>query len=343
MMPTMASHPGRPPRPRARRHLPALAAAVVLLGATATGCGGDGDAATTTQAPSTADEAGDDGSTTSAPADDQPDQALVIAHRGASGSAPEHTLAAYDLALEQGADHIEQDLQLTSDGVLVVLHDDTLDRTARGPAASCTGPVAEKTLAQVQECEVGSWFNEANPDQADPAFAGERIPTLEEVLDRYGPDERYYIEIKAGDQQAAMVEGLLELLDEAGLGSPEDGSRQVLVQSFSAETLRDLHAQRPDLPLVQLTPAGAALDGAGLDDIATYAVGVGPPETGVDAALVEAAHERCLDVHPYTVDEPERMGELLDLGVDGMFTNSPDALVEQRDQHPAPPEHCTGS
>ena len=107
---------------------------------------------------------------------------MVIGHRGASADAPEHTFASYDLALEQGADYIEQDLQLTADGVLVVLHDDTLARTARGPAGSCTGPVADKTLDQLQDCEVGSWFNEANPDEADPAFADLAIPTMEAVL-----------------------------------------------------------------------------------------------------------------------------------------------------------------
>src|SRR4029078_9787698 len=92
-----------------------------------------------------------------------PQPVLNIGHRGASGYAPEHTIASYDLALALGADYIEQDLQLTKDGVLVVLHDPTLDRTARGEAANCTGLVIEKTLAQVKTCDVGSWFNDAFP------------------------------------------------------------------------------------------------------------------------------------------------------------------------------------
>src|SRR5687768_1343082 len=94
-----------------------------------------------------------------------------VAHRGASGHAPEHTFAAYDLALRMGADYIEQDLHLTKDGVLVVLHDETLDRTARGPVENCSGRVDTKTLAQIKTCDVGSWFA--------PEYAGERIPTLE--------------------------------------------------------------------------------------------------------------------------------------------------------------------
>src|SRR3954465_9193700 len=108
---------------------------------------------------------------------------LIIAPRGASGHAPEPTFASYDLALKMGADYIEQDLQLTSDGVLVVLHDETLDRTARGPAESCTGLVSERTLAQIQQCDAGTWFNEAHPDLADPAYVGLRIPTMEQVLE----------------------------------------------------------------------------------------------------------------------------------------------------------------
>ena len=95
---------------------------------------------------------------------------LAIGHRGASGYAPEHTIASYDLALALGADYIEQDLQLTKDGVLVVLHDPTLDRTARGPAENCTGSRrSTKTLAQIKTCDVGSWFNDAFPEYARPS------------------------------------------------------------------------------------------------------------------------------------------------------------------------------
>src|SRR5918998_1371267 len=123
---------------------------------------------------------------------------LNIGHRGASGYAPEHTFAAYDLALKLGADYIEQDLQMTKDGVLVVLHDDTLYRTARPTAESapgdCSGLVIEKILEQIKTCEVGSWFNETYPQYADPSYVGLEIPTLEEVFQRYGKSVNYYIE-----------------------------------------------------------------------------------------------------------------------------------------------------
>src|SRR5439155_1528352 len=129
---------------------------------------------------------------------------LNIGHRGASGYAPEHTFASYDLALKLGADYIEQDVQMTSDGVLVVTHDETLDRTARGPAEDCTGPVKTKTLAQIKRCDAGSWFG--------PQFEGERIPTLEEVFQRYGRQANYYIETKSPEIYPGMEEALLALL-----------------------------------------------------------------------------------------------------------------------------------
>jgi glycerophosphoryl diester phosphodiesterase len=321
------------------RHHPLVLFAVAVLAAAATsGCGGGDDEASSADGATTTSAEGTATTTTAMAAPTGP---VVVAHRGASAYAPEHTFAAYDLALDQGADYLEQDLQLTADGVLVVVHDDTLDRTARGPVESCTGPVADKTLDQLRECEVGSWFGEANPDRAAPAFAEERIPTMEEVLDRYGTGVRYYIEIKAPDASPGMEQALLDVLDGAGLGEPANDSRPVLVQSFSADSLRRLHELRPDLPLVQLLPLGGApVDGAGLDAIAEYAVAIGPAFADVDQALVDAAHERCLEVHPYTVDAPEVMTGLLDLGADGFFTNAPDVGLRQVAGRDAPRPDC---
>src|SRR5262245_55585750 len=139
------------------------------------------------------------------------DPVLNIGHRGASGYAPEHTIPAYDLALPLGADYIEQDLQLTSDGVLVCLHDTELDRTARGAAENCTGSVGDKTLAQIKTCDVGSWFNDANPGLARPEYVGLQIPTLEEVFVRYGRRVNYYIETKSPETADHMEERLLAL------------------------------------------------------------------------------------------------------------------------------------
>ena len=93
---------------------------------------------------------------------------------------------------------------------------------------------------------------------------------------------------------------------------------------------------------MQLLPASPSpVDDAMLDEIREYAVAIGPASGNVDEAVVDAAHTRCLDVHPYTVDDPDEMARLLDAGVDGMFTNVPDRLLEQRERHPGPPGHCT--
>lgn len=246
-----------------------------------------------------------------------------IAHRGASAYAPEHTFAAYDLALEMGADYIEQDLQLTADGVLVVLHDNTLDRTARGPLTDCTGPVITKTLDQIKRCDVGSWFNEMYPEHAKPSYVGLQIPTLEEVFERYGSDVRYYIETKMPEQAPMMEEKLLALIDQHGLRKGAVRRWQVLIQSFSPESLLKIHTIDPELPLIQLGLAGT--DQA-LRAAAEYAVGVGPSFGGVEEGFVETAHALCLEVHPYTVNSVRDMQTMIDAGVDGMFTNHPDRL-----------------
>ena len=252
---------------------------------------------------------------------------LVVGHRGASGYAPEHTIVSYDLALELGADYIEQDLQLTKDGVLVALHDPTLNRTARGSAENCTGLVIEKTLAQIKSCDVGTWFNEAFPQFAKPEYVGLRIPTLDEVLARYRHRVNYYIETKNPEDAPGMERKLVELLAAYNLRGNGVRRHQVLVQSFSPVSLQQLHGLAPDLPLIQLYEnLGSATIRGALDQVKAYAVAIGPSKASVDAALVSAAHERCLDVHPYTVNESAEMRTLVSLGVDGMFTNFPDRL-----------------
>ena len=111
------------------------------------------------------------------------DSVLNIGHRGASGYAPEHTIPSYDLALRLGADYIEQDLQLTSDGVLVCMHDTTLDRTARGAPENCTGPVSSKTLAQVKTCDVDAESTLTLLERADAFRRPERLERLLEVAE----------------------------------------------------------------------------------------------------------------------------------------------------------------
>ena len=260
-----------------------------------------------------------------------PGRPIVIAHRGASGLAPEHTVASFDRAVAIGADYLEQDLQLTRDGVLVVLHDETLDRTARGPAPDCTGPVRARTLAQLKTCDFGAWFAERSPETGE-RFTGQGILTLDALFRRYGRRARYYIETKQPEEAPGMEEALLALLEEHDLLPKSAGDVEVLIQSFSPASLRKIHGLRPDLPLVLLLERGALepSDSAAFAVVAAYAAGIAPHHGDVDAPLVGEARRHGLWVHPYTVNDEGEMGRLLDLDVDGMFTDHPEKLVAVR-------------
>ncbi|MDR5866775.1 glycerophosphodiester phosphodiesterase [Halomonas koreensis] len=266
----------------------------------------------------------------------------VIAHRGASGHAPEHTWPSYERALEMGADYLELDLHMSADGELVAIHDETLERTTDGE-----GQVKDHTLAELKALDAGSWFNQAHPERADDAFAGAELLTLDEVIERYGDDVRYYIETKSPERYPELQRALVETLEAEGLVA----SGSVVIQSFSRDSLQQVHALNADIPLVQLvwyspaedgegltewtgvTPAPAEITDADFQAIADYAVGIGPNvtfegEDVIDAGFVEQAHANGLLVHPYTINERDEMRRLLDWGVDGMFTNFPDRLSE---------------
>lgn len=245
---------------------------------------------------------------------------VVIAHRGYSARAPEHTMSAYELAVDAGADYIEQDLQMTSDGVLVALHDPTLDRTARGEPALCTGPVIERTFREIWSCDFASWFAEEHPDAA--GIAAEPIPSLQEVFDRFGHDVRYYIETKNPEEAPGMERELVRLLAASGLLDATGSPPPVMIQSFSEESLRLMRTLAPALPRVQLI-GSVSSDSlrALLPSIAEYADGIGPQFRAVDSILVAEAHALGLVVHPYTVNEPGDLQRMREAGADGIFTN----------------------
>lgn len=251
---------------------------------------------------------------------------LDIAHRGASGLAPEHTIAAYDLALALGADVIEQDVALTADGVPIILHDESLDRTT-----DCTGPPQLKTLAEIRRCDAGSWFNEAFPDKARPEYVGQKIPTLDEVLTRYGDSVNYYIETKIFEDGGQLEQKTIDVLRKHGLVEPAARDRQVYLQSFLPEHLVRMQAIEPRIPRVFLLQgAFAPINPAQIEFAAATAQGIGPTHEAVDDAFVARAHGAGLQIHPYTIDDPKRIRELRKLGVDGMFTNRPDRFEATR-------------
>jgi glycerophosphoryl diester phosphodiesterase len=266
----------------------------------------------------------------------------VIAHRGASGHAPEHTLPAWQLAHDMGADYLELDIQMTADGRLVVFHDETIDRTTNGE-----GPLRDYTLAELQSLDAGSWFNEANPNHARSDFEGTRVVTLDEVIDRFGTQTRYYIETKSAERDPTLEAELMDTLSERGL--IEDGA--VVIQSFSQESLREVESINPDVPLVQLvwyypesedsdtliewtgvTPGPGTITDADFETIREYAVGIGSNlnyqgDAVIDEAFVKQAQANDLRVHVYTINDIPAMEQLIDWGVDGIFTDFPDRLV----------------
>lgn len=244
-----------------------------------------------------------------------PRTVLNIAHRGASVEAPENTLAAFGRALELGADGFELDVHQTKDGELVVVHDDTVDRTTNG-----NGPVHEMTLSQLQSLDAGSWFNRIYPDKARSSFAGERIPTLQQVMDLVkGKPVRLCIEIKTGaSSKVGLEEKVVELI---GRNKLQD---QVVVVSFDQASVKRIKQLNPNLKttvLFECKPLDPCLDAKAVE-----ADGIGPFWSFVTSDLVAAAHRNGLGVFVWTVNDPAAMRQMIAHGVDAILTDRPDLL-----------------
>jgi glycerophosphoryl diester phosphodiesterase len=272
----------------------------------------------------------------------------LVAHRGASAYAPEHTLVSYRLAVEQQADYVEQDLAVTRDFVLICLHDESLERTTNVeevfPDRAVLDPATGKkqwlavdfTLAEIKQLDAGSWF--------DARFAGERIPTWEEAVAAVGTAAGLYPELKTPalyrargiDQTALFVQSVERL----NLHSRPAGS--LIVQSFDEQPLEDLTRQMPSLPrtfLIDTRDGQRWLNEAGLNEIARFATGIGPAKALLDGRpeIVKSAHARNLTVTPYTFTTRSASGSgrfpsvademryyLTELDVDALFTDNPD-------------------
>lgn len=243
-----------------------------------------------------------------------------VSHRGASGYAPEHTITSYQMGEKMHGDYIEVDLQMTKDGKLIAMHDETVDRTTNG-----TGLVNGYTLDQIKQLDAGSWFNEKYPQYANPDFAGLKVPTLEEVFQQFGKNAKYYIETKSPDVYPGMEKELLRLVNEYKINK-----NTLLVQSFSSLSLKTMNELDPSVKLVQLLSysTNAVMTDAEITAIKGYAMGVGPNYTYLSQEYVQKVVNSGLEIHPYTVNDKAAMVKLIDWGVTGMFTNFPDRLHE---------------
>jgi glycerophosphoryl diester phosphodiesterase len=246
--------------------------------------------------------------------------ALNIAHRGAAGEAPENTLAAFEIALEQGADGIECDVHPSSDGAVVVIHDARLDRTTDG-----SGLVAEHPVSALRQLDAGSWFNRKNPGKARRRFAGLQIPLLREVL-AWARERRcrVCIEVKAGSDTYPGIEA--EVLDTI---HQERAARLVTVVSFDYAAIRRLRLLDPNIALgVTLDRPVRAIHLAKL----VKAQRVVPHWALATPRFVRRAHREGLGVICWTVNQPERMRRKILEGVDGIVTDYPGRLSEVRAQ-----------
>lgn len=237
---------------------------------------------------------------------------LNIAHRGARDVAPENTLAAFQAALEAGADGIELDVTRCATGEIVVLHDDTVDRTTDG-----TGPVSALAFGALRELDAGAWFS--------ARYAGERIPTLAEVLDAVGGRLRINIEIKGRAWRGDGIEAeIAEMVRARGLAS------SVIISSFNPWALARMKRAAPSLACALLYASLTAhLDlGPSLAHHLLRVEAVHPHLRLVTPFYIARAQRHGLRVNVWTVNEEAEMRRLTALGVDGIITDHP-ALLRQ--------------
>jgi glycerophosphoryl diester phosphodiesterase len=276
----------------------------------------------------------------------------LIAHRGASAEAPEHTRFAYELALQFGADFVEPDLQMTKDGVLVCLHDTTLERTTNVaqvfPDRSVekkgrkTWPVADFTLAEIQSLDAGSW--------KDERFAGAKVLTFQQMIDLVKGRSGIIPETKAPEVYDSrgldMVRALVAVLRANGLDTPRPGDKTpVIIQSFSEASLKALRQEHGSkLPLVFLFSSDGATRER-LNEIHQFADGIAPSKSVVKKhpEIVQNAHAMGMSVTVWTFRAGQTDGfpsvrdemrhYLRELHVDALFTDNPDQFP--RDERPS--------
>ncbi len=240
----------------------------------------------------------------------------VIAHRGASGYAPETTLESYRIAIQMGVDAVETDVHRLRDGIMVAIHDANVKRTTNGD-----GWIADLTLAELKALDAGSWFNQAHPEKARPEFAGLKVPTLQEVVDLVrNSSAELFIEIKDPERYSPDFESSLwTLVQQNGM------EKRTRFLSFNAPSLRKIKELDAAIPTVFLA------SNAG-NDIVKTAINIQADEVGIlfdclKPALVEEARGNGLRISAWTVDEEKDMRRVMELGVDRITTNYPDRLL----------------
>ena len=233
--------------------------------------------------------------------------AILFAHRGASAQAPENTLAAFELALRHEADAIELDAKLSADGHVVVIHDQTVERTTNGQS-----DVRVMTLAALQELDAGSFF--------DVAFRGEHIPTLDQVFETFGHKTFINVELtNYASPNDDLPDRVVELVNHHRL------EKRVLFSSFNPRALLKVVRLIPEVPIGLLASAGRSgwWARSWLGRMMIPYEALHPELHDATAALVVSIHQHGHRVNVYTVNQPDDMRRLFALGVDGIFTDEP--------------------
>jgi glycerophosphoryl diester phosphodiesterase len=231
----------------------------------------------------------------------------IFAHRGSSAHAPENTLAAFQLALRQGADGIEMDTKLTADGHVVIFHDQTVQRTTEG-----TGRVKDKTLEELRELDAGSHF--------DVAFKGEPIPTLEEVFELVGT--QIFINIELANYSSPfdrLPEKVAALVKRHGMGP------RILFSSFNPVALKRIHRLIPGAPIGLLALKGrrGALARGFLGKLLVPYQSLHPALPDITPELVQNTHKENRRVYVFNVQKAAEMRQLFSMEVDGIFADDP--------------------
>lgn len=260
----------------------------------------------------------------SAQAADHPHRPVTVAHRGASAYAPENTLAAVDAAADRDIDWVENDVQRTKDGKLVIMHDTTLNRTTNVEEVfpdRTSWKVSEFTLKEIKRLDAGSWFS--------PEFAGERVPTLAQYMNRVSRNhQKLLMELKAPELYPGIERQTLNELRRQGWLDRQHVKHRLIIQSFSADSVKTTHELRPDVKTGFLgTPAVADLP-----KYAKFTDQINASHTTVSSDYVAAvhalrgAHGRPLEVYTWTVNDAAKAVKVADMGVDGIITNYPDVI-----------------
>lgn len=252
----------------------------------------------------------------------------VIAHRGASGYAPENTLASIGKGLEMGADMVEIDVHLSKDGEVMVIHDANLGRTTSG-----TGEIQSKTLVELKELDAGSWFSET--------FSKEEIPTLQEVIDLMNGKAKLLIELK-NDSENKIYRGLAEKTME--IVNRNQAKSWCILQAFDSEYLWEIanSEQNTDkafefhkLIEADFNPLPIYIDTKMRFGTLEKSIGfqaINPYFIFLDKDKVQKIHSEGFKIFTYTVNEEADMRKIISFAVDGIITNYPDRAIGLREK-----------